>query len=258
MTPAEQWQFWAEREPYFAVLTHPEYLAGNLDDDAIEAFFATGTGQAGAVVSALARRFGIDPAGAAALDFGCGVGRVTYGLSRHCRRVIGLDVAPAMLELARRHSRRAGAPTDFRLTDDFLANPEPYDLLHSTLVFQHIRPRKGLELLERLADGLAPGGCVAVQIPTASTKTRLHRTSSWLSRRLPALARARVELKRGELGAQAGAVAARAPGGPLEINIYPLGKVLAVLRSRGIERLDHATEVHGRVGFTTVYGRKAG
>jgi SAM-dependent methyltransferase len=40
--------------------------------------------------------------GNAALDIGCGTGRITSALARHIRLAVGIDVAPAMLSAARR------------------------------------------------------------------------------------------------------------------------------------------------------------
>ncbi len=47
------------------------------------------------------------------VDLGCGNGRQSRFLARHFRRVIGLDVAPAAIELARQEAR--GTPVESRL-----------------------------------------------------------------------------------------------------------------------------------------------
>ena len=40
-----------------------------------------------------------------ALDFGCGVGRLTQALARRVARVVGADISPVMIDLARRLNR---------------------------------------------------------------------------------------------------------------------------------------------------------
>ena len=49
---------------------------------------------------------GFSPADA--LDFGCGVGRMTLALAKRVKRVVGVDIAPQMLALARRNAEEAG------------------------------------------------------------------------------------------------------------------------------------------------------
>jgi SAM-dependent methyltransferase len=46
------------------------------------------------------------PAQARALDLGCAVGRSSFELARHCRRVIGLDFSRLFIDLANRLRRR--------------------------------------------------------------------------------------------------------------------------------------------------------
>ncbi len=43
-----------------------------------------------------------------ALDFGCGVGRLTQALARHFNIVDGVDIAPSMIELANQFNRSGG------------------------------------------------------------------------------------------------------------------------------------------------------
>jgi trans-aconitate 2-methyltransferase len=99
---------------------------------------------------------------ASAVDLGCGPGNSTallitrYGVAP----VSGLDSDAAMLEAARRRL------PDTRLFQADLADwrPEkPIDLLFSNAVFQWVPDH--LTVLERLMDGLRPGGVLAVQLP---------------------------------------------------------------------------------------------
>lgn len=40
-----------------------------------------------------------------ALDFGCGVGRLTQALAAHFDEVTGVDISPSMIKLAKKYSR---------------------------------------------------------------------------------------------------------------------------------------------------------
>jgi predicted TPR repeat methyltransferase len=46
------------------------------------------------------RELGHDPQRQMAVDFGCGVGRLTQALGDHFERAIGIDVSPTMIRLA--------------------------------------------------------------------------------------------------------------------------------------------------------------
>ena len=95
-------------------------------------------------------------------DLGCGPGNSTELLAARYpgARLTGVDSSPAMLESARERLPRA----------EFVAGdlrewtpPEPADLLFSNAVFQWVPSHAAV--LARLAETLAPGGVLAVQMP---------------------------------------------------------------------------------------------
>ena len=103
----------------WAVLVHPDRRHGGWDP---QAFYATGTAEVSRAL-AEAAALGARPGRALALDFGCGVGRLSMALADHVDAVIGVDVSAPMIEQARRSrhhrplhvrpQRRAG-PVDHR------------------------------------------------------------------------------------------------------------------------------------------------
>lgn len=75
-------------------------LADNLTDETIDEFYSSGRAYIAHVGRVLS---GIAPNGFApevALDFGCGVGRLTFAMAEQAKRVVGLDVAEGMLNVA--------------------------------------------------------------------------------------------------------------------------------------------------------------
>ncbi len=96
------------------------------------------------------------------VDLGCGAGNVTAILKRRFpdAEVIGVDGSPAMLEQA-----RASAP-DCRFERDDLAMWMPLappDLIYSNAALHWLGGHE--TLFPRLLSLLAPGGCLAVQMP---------------------------------------------------------------------------------------------
>ncbi|MDX2168039.1 MAG: class I SAM-dependent methyltransferase [Deltaproteobacteria bacterium] len=100
--------------------------------------------------------------GCAVLDFGCGTGTLALLLKRHCptARVVGIDVDPTVLELARRKILRAGLDIELRQgvfgADTFA--PASFDRIVSTLVLHHLTRDEKLAVLRAMRTALRPGG----------------------------------------------------------------------------------------------------
>jgi SAM-dependent methyltransferase len=158
------WRTLSEDDPLWAICVAPEARGGGWD--AAE-FYATGTAE---VEAALARAggLGLTASGARALDFGCGAGRLTRALAARFELAVGVDIAPAMLDLARRDN-----PVAARC--EFLLNPRPdlalfgqgeFDLVYSSVVLQHLPPGLIRGYLAEFARVLRPGGSLVIQLPT--------------------------------------------------------------------------------------------
>jgi len=169
------WQRIGETEPFWGVLTAPQFRKDKLTPAAVEAFYASGTdymrwlkGQMDAFCQApFAPR--------KALDFGCGVGRLTHAMTEIAGEVVGVDIAPAMLDKARERSR-AGVRFQTGLPD------EQFDWIHSYIVFQHIPAARGMEIVRDLLDRLTPDGCVTLHFTVG--RSNAHRGSTPLARLL--------------------------------------------------------------------------
>jgi SAM-dependent methyltransferase len=147
------WRELGAKDPYWGVISHPRYHRENLTPDALDEFYASGTAHIDAVAAKLGWLTGRLPTGRA-LDFGCGVGRLTEAMTRYAQRVTGYDISPGMLELARGRNGRASYVGEL---------PEgPFDWINSFIVFQHIPPERGLAILGQLLARLAPDGVVSL------------------------------------------------------------------------------------------------
>jgi SAM-dependent methyltransferase len=76
--------------------------------------------------------------GHVALDFGCGIGRMTAALSRYFERVIGVDISEEMIRLANSLTRQNGVEfvqvKEARIPFEGMS----VDCVYSTIVVQHI------------------------------------------------------------------------------------------------------------------------
>lgn len=157
------WESFAQKEPYWSVLSAEEFRGKNLSPEVMDRFFRSGVEHVESIVNILSSRFGIPRTFDVALDFGCGVGRFLFALAGVSKKAIGLDVSPTMLSLCGRHAeeRRVDNIELYR-SDDGLTAARQYtgavDLITSYLVFQHIPPRRGYKIFHGLLQLLRPGG----------------------------------------------------------------------------------------------------
>ncbi|WP_137680779.1 class I SAM-dependent methyltransferase [Aurantiacibacter suaedae] len=159
----ENWRIWGERDPYYAVLTDPRFRSDRIDENR-HLFFESGRGFVNHWLAELERHFGALPR-ERALDFGCGVGRLTIPLSEQFGSVVGLDVSEAMLDEARRNSD--GRQIDYLLSDDALSRVEgSFDFVNSCIVFQHIPVARGMVILSQLLDRIRVGGGCLIHFST--------------------------------------------------------------------------------------------
>ena len=93
----EDWESFAQSDPYWAVLTADEFRGSRPAPEALDRFFQTGAGDIESITRILRRRFGAPARFGTSLDFGCGVGRLLIPLAAVSETAIGMDVAPSML-----------------------------------------------------------------------------------------------------------------------------------------------------------------
>jgi SAM-dependent methyltransferase len=185
------WDEFGRRDPYWAILTDPAKKGNRWD---IDEFFKTGEREIEDVLAWVAS-LGLTVGRSRALDFGCGVGRLTQALALHFDQVTGVDIAPSMIALANSHNRHRdrcryllNASADLRQIPD-----ASIDFLYSRLVLQHMPPRAikayVVEFVRVLADGGAavfnvPGDPLDAPVSGGFVKTHAPRSLVRLRRRL--------------------------------------------------------------------------
>jgi SAM-dependent methyltransferase len=165
------WEYYGARDPYYGVLSAEEFRIERMDSSARERFFASGVGSVEECLSLAERTFG-PVTYDTALDYGCGVGRLSRALSRRFHKVIAIDISEAMLSNAR--SNLTGCNVSFenaaRMTD------EPAAFILSQMVFQHIPAEVGLRILPSLIRRLRGTGIIEFPVrDKASVTWRLLR-----------------------------------------------------------------------------------
>ena len=161
----QHWNAFGEQDPLWAILSDPAKRGRGWDDD-LEEFFASGRAEVDDVLRGLADR-GIAVQKGRALDFGCGVGRLTRALAERFDSCDGVDLAASMIERARelgddgeRIRFRHNAAPDLRLFGD-----ESFDFVLSLIVLQHMEPGLMRGYMREFVRVLRPRGVAFFSVP---------------------------------------------------------------------------------------------
>jgi ubiquinone/menaquinone biosynthesis C-methylase UbiE len=167
----KNWDALGKDDPLWVILTDPKKKGGKWNP---EEFFETGRSEIEEFLEELESKNILLRKGRA-LDFGCGVGRLSQALALHFERVDGVDISPSMIEAANQFSRFPGkchyyvnAASDLALFAD-----NTFDFIYSNIALQHIEPRFSRVYLREFIRVLSPGGVAFFQILSATFLRRM-------------------------------------------------------------------------------------
>jgi 2-polyprenyl-6-hydroxyphenyl methylase/3-demethylubiquinone-9 3-methyltransferase len=111
-------------------------------------------------------------AGRQVLDVGCGGGLLAEGMARRGARVLGIDLAPEALAVARLHAVESGLPVEYRqVAVEELAESAPagYDVVTCLEMLEHVPDPSAI--VAALARIVRPGGHVIVSTINRNAKS---------------------------------------------------------------------------------------
>lgn len=161
---ARVWEALARSDPLWAVLSEPDKRGRKWD---IDAFLATGEEFIEKVLGR-AEAAGAQPGRGMAIDFGCGVGRLSRALSYRFDKVIGVDISETMIRIAGELNRdRPGLSFILNQRDDLGCMPDACaDVVCSYITLQHVKPALAERYIGELFRIARPGGLVFFQVPS--------------------------------------------------------------------------------------------
>jgi SAM-dependent methyltransferase len=230
------WDDLGRVDPLWAILTDPQQRCGKWN---LEEFFGTGAAEIARLMQHAAQ-LGLPRKKRTALDFGCGVGRLTRALSRHFDRCVGVDISDAMISQALELHRDwptcrfvVNTAEDLRVFQD-----HSFDLVYSNIVLQHLPTVRLIEsYIREFVRTLSPDGLLVFQLPRhIPWKTRLQ-----ARRRLYRVLRA--------LGVRPESLLESLKLTPIRMNLVSEGKVRRFVEAAGgmvltIERRDNINQVY--------------
>ncbi len=167
------WNEWGRRDPYWEIISRPDRRGNRWD---LDEFLRTGVDETDALLAWL-QNLSVAVRPGRALDFGCGVGRITQALARTFAECDGVDIAPSMIERAH-ELNRFGERCRYVVNDrDDLARfgDETFDLVYSVIVLQHIAPEFTTAYLREFTRVLSPRGVLVFQLPSHLLASDEHR-----------------------------------------------------------------------------------
>jgi SAM-dependent methyltransferase len=165
----KHWHQFGKQDPMWAILTWPDKKGNKWS---VDEFFRHGRQEIDGVLEYV-KGLGVDVQRGRALDFGCGIGRLTQAMALHFNEVAGVDIAPSMIKQATRYNRAGekctyyvNAREDLRLFAD-----NSFDFIFTTIVLQHMRPSYALSYIKEFLRILVPRGILIFELPSDNLAT---------------------------------------------------------------------------------------
>ena len=162
---SKNWEGLAQDDALWAILTDPSKKEGKWEENE---FFSTGETEIQTILNHLKQHSWIVSSNTA-LDFGCGVGRLSRALAQYFQQVVSVDVSETMIAKAKNLN------SDYLNKIEFKHNPHSnldlipnnsISFIYSAIVLQHITKREAIFFIEEFLRKLEPKGICVFQLPT--------------------------------------------------------------------------------------------
>jgi SAM-dependent methyltransferase len=160
----EHWNELARFDSCWAILSDPHKKSGKWD---LREFLATGEAEISWLMREIAE-LGYSLPRNRALDFGCGVGRLTRQISKHFDQCIGVDISDEMIRRAREiNSDQERCEFVLNVSAGLEQFPaKMVDLVYTSIVLQHVTNEAAiLNYVSEFIRILRPGGLLVMQVP---------------------------------------------------------------------------------------------
>jgi SAM-dependent methyltransferase len=168
-------------DPCWAILSEPGTKHGHWERDR---FFETGREEIRGLQETI-QNLGVKIASDWALDFGCGVGRLTYALADWFQNVVGVDISQSMIQQATASNEHKNCRFVANASETLPFDSGQFDLVYTAIVLQHVPQQKLIrQYIAEFVRVLKHGGLLVMQLPNRIPwRRRLQarpRLYSWL------------------------------------------------------------------------------
>jgi ubiquinone/menaquinone biosynthesis C-methylase UbiE len=158
------WHVLGKKDPMWAIITRSDKKGNKWEP---EDFFKTGENKIAQLFEFLNDN-GISVTADSAMDFGCGIGRLTQALASRFNYVAGVDIAESMIKLANEYNKHGDKCRYFLNTKDDLSlfHDKSFDFIYTIIVLQHMRPAYAKSYIKEFVRLLKPNGVCTFQVPS--------------------------------------------------------------------------------------------
>lgn len=244
----QDWEILGQIDPLSAIIHDSCRKFGT--SDTLHRFFLTGEQEIEQVMT-FAHQIGYPAQQNTALDFGCGIGRLTRALAKYFRLCYGVDISESMI-------RQAWALNQEWPNCQFVVNNREhlqifkdnyFDLVYSNLVLQHLPHRSLIQsYIAEFVRVVRENGLVVFQLP------------SHIPLRQQLQLRRRLYVTLQKLGFSPRFLYERLHLNPIRMNFIPEDEVIAFLETLGVTVLEVLADAYGGrfVQSRTYYVTKPG
>lgn len=247
MSKKQMWENLGEENPYFGVYTVDKFRTENLDDEKLGEFFESGEIYVREIWEEIEDHFKADFNPKKALDFGCGVGRLTLPLASKCQTVTGVDISSNMLKEAEKNAVSANiSNVGFKESKQFFSgSSKEYDFVHSFIVFQHIKPKEGEKIFAEVVKMLKTGGIGVLHLTYFNGLKRKNKITNAVYRNFPVINRFRNFVLRSNATF-------------IPVYTYNLNTIYKILQENNCHKIYTRFTYHGFDGIVMFFQKKEG
>lgn len=164
------WDALAKRDALWAILTDESKAGGGWD---VADFFETGEIEMATVLGHVRNVACVPDAAGAALDFGCGVGRLTQAMARRFAACVGVDISDEMIRQAEALNQYANCEYMASAAERLPFGDESFVFVYSNIVLQHMPRRLALGYLREFVRVLEPAGVLVFGVQDSFVATNM-------------------------------------------------------------------------------------
>lgn len=181
------WERLGKIHPYWSVLASEQFRSSRISTVTRDEFYQSGWDNVSTFFKTLERN-GIDSTSLkTCLEYGCGIGRVTYWLAKRFEQVIGYDISRSHLQMAKQYLDEKGVQNvslQHISSPQEIGNFPKVDVVYSVIVLQHNPPPLIRVIIRELIRALNSGGIAYFQVPTYRVGYRFS-LSEYLATEVP-------------------------------------------------------------------------
>ena len=164
------WNNFGEKEPYWSVITNPQFQGKGITNEIKSEFYSTGLVDINYIIYSFKNILNIDfqtfAKSKKCLEFGCGCGRTTIHLAKYFYIVLGLDISVGHLNLLDNFIKKFKINNIITFKSGLdITQYKNMDFIYTSIVLQHNEPPLIRSFIKQLLNNLNINGIAFIHLP---------------------------------------------------------------------------------------------